>query len=48
MRTNVPNVIAAGDVTGNFTARSYSQREGEVVVNNLTGRAIVAFNAIPA
>ena len=45
MRTNAPNVFAAGDIS--MLAHTAS-REGEVVVNNLTGRADrMRYNAIP-
>jgi len=48
MRTNVPNVFAAGDVTGFSLLAHTASREGEVVVNNLTGRPdIMRYNAIP-
>ena len=48
MRTNVPNVYAAGDVTGFSLLAHTASREGEVVVNNLTGRADrMRYNAIP-
>ena len=48
MRTNVPNVFAAGDVTGFSLLAHTASREGEVVVNNLIGRAdIMRYNAIP-
>ena len=48
MRTNVPNVFAAGDVTGFSLLAHTASREGEVVVNNLTGRSdIMRYNAIP-
>jgi len=48
MRTNVPNVFAAGDVTGFSLLAHTASREGEVVVNNLTGRNdIMRYNAIP-
>jgi len=48
MRTNVPNVFAAGDVTGFSLLAHTAYREGEVVVNNLTGRADrMRYNAIP-
>jgi len=48
MRTNVPNVFAAGDVTGFSLLAHTASREGEVVVNNLTGRAdMMRYNAIP-
>ncbi len=49
MRTNVPNVFAAGDVTGFSMLAHTASREGEVVVNNLTGRPdVMRYNAIPA
>lgn len=48
MRTNVPNVFAAGDVTGFSLLAHTAGREGEVVVNNLTGRPdAMRYNAIP-
>jgi dihydrolipoamide dehydrogenase len=48
MRTNVPNVFAAGDVTGFSLLAHTASREGEVVVNNLTGKSdIMRYNAIP-
>ncbi|HTN67942.1 MAG TPA: dihydrolipoyl dehydrogenase [Dysgonamonadaceae bacterium] len=48
MRTNVPNIFAAGDVTGFSLLAHTASREGEVVVNNLTGRNdIMRYNAIP-
>lgn len=48
MRTNVPGVFAAGDVTGFSLLAHTASREGEVVVNNLTGRNdIMRYNAIP-
>lgn len=48
MRTNVPNVFAAGDVTGFSLLAHTASREGEVVVNNLTGREDrMRYNAIP-
>ncbi len=48
MRTNVPNVFAAGDVTGFSLLAHTASREGEVVVNNLLGRNdIMRYNAIP-
>ena len=48
MRTNVPNVYAAGDVTGFSMLAHTASREGEVVVNNLTGRPDrMRYNAIP-
>jgi dihydrolipoamide dehydrogenase len=49
MRTNIPNVFAAGDVTGFSMLAHTASREGEVVVNNLTGRKDrMRYNAIPA
>ena len=49
MRTNVPGVFAAGDVTGFSLLAHTASREGEVVVNNLTGRSdIMRYNAIPS
>lgn len=48
MLTNIPNVYAAGDVTGFSMLAHTASREGEVVVNNLTGRADrMRYNAIP-
>ena len=48
MRTNIPNVYAAGDVTGFSMLAHTASREGEVVVNNLTGRPdSMRYNAIP-
>ncbi len=48
MRTNVPGVYAAGDVTGFSLLAHTASREGEVVVNNLTGREdTMRYDAIP-
>ncbi|MDR2936387.1 MAG: dihydrolipoyl dehydrogenase [Rikenellaceae bacterium] len=48
MRTNVPGVYAAGDVTGFSLLAHTASREGEVVVNNLVGRPdVMRYNAIP-
>jgi dihydrolipoamide dehydrogenase len=48
MRTNIPNVFAAGDVTGFSLLAHTASREGEVVVNNLTGQKdVMRYNAIP-
>ena len=48
MRTNGPNVFAAGDVTGFSLLAHTASREGEVVVNNLTGKSDrMRYNAIP-
>jgi dihydrolipoamide dehydrogenase len=44
----MPGVFAAGDVTGFSLLAHTASREGEVVVNNLTGRSdIMRYNAIP-
>ena len=49
MRTGVPNVWAAGDVTGRSMLAHTASREAEVVVNNLTGRPdAMRYDAIPA
>lgn len=49
MNTNEPNVFAAGDVTGFSLLAHTASREGEVVVNNLTGRPDrMRYNAIPS
>lgn len=49
MQTNVPNVFAAGDVTGFSLLAHTASREGEVVVNNLSGRNDkMRYNAIPS
>jgi dihydrolipoamide dehydrogenase len=48
MRTNVPGVFAAGDVTGFSMLAHTASREGEVVVNNLTGRLDrMRYDAVP-
>lgn len=48
MRTNIPGVFAAGDVTGFSLLAHTASREGEVVVNNLAGRNdIMRYDAIP-
>ena len=48
MCTNVPNVFAAGDVTGFSLLAHTAMREGEVVVNNLTGLADkMRYDSIP-
>jgi dihydrolipoamide dehydrogenase len=49
MQTNVPNVFAAGDVTGYSLLAHTAYREAEVVVNNLTGsNDHMRYNAIPS
>lgn len=48
MRTNVPNVYAAGDVTGFSLLAHTASREGEVAVNILTGKEDkMSYIAIP-
>ena len=47
-RTNVPNVYAAGDVTGFSLLAHTASREGEVAVNHMLGRKdIMRYDAIP-
>ncbi|MCL2597202.1 MAG: dihydrolipoyl dehydrogenase [Paludibacter sp.] len=49
MRTNIENIFAAGDVTGFSLLAHTASREGEVVVNNLTGHEdFMRYNAIPS
>ena len=48
MRTNIPNVYAAGDVTGFSILAHTASREGEVAVNNILGKADrMRYDAIP-
>ena len=48
MRTNIPNVYAAGDVTGFSMLAHTASREGEVAINNILGKADrMRYNAIP-
>lgn len=48
MRTNVPNVYAAGDVTGFSLLAHTASREAEVAVNNILGKDDrMSYNAIP-
>ena len=48
MRTNVPNVYAAGDVTGFSMLAHTASREGEVAVNNILGKPDrMRYDAIP-
>ena len=48
MRTNVPGVYAAGDVTGFSMLAHTASREGEVAVNNIAGKEDrMRYNAIP-
>ena len=48
MRTNVPGVYAAGDVTGFSMLAHTASREGEVAVNTILGRKDeMRYNAVP-
>ncbi len=48
-RTNIPNVYAAGDVTGFSLLAHTASREGEVAVNHMLGRKdVMRYDAIPA
>jgi dihydrolipoamide dehydrogenase len=48
MRTNIPNVYAAGDVTGFSMLAHTASREGEVAVNNILGKEdSMRYHAIP-
>ena len=48
MRTNVPGVYAAGDVTGFSMLAHTASREGEVAVNDMLGKADrMRYDAIP-
>jgi len=48
MRTSVPGIYAAGDVTGFSMLAHTASREGEVAVNNILGRAdSMRYDAIP-
>lgn len=48
MQTTMPNVYAAGDVTGFSLLAHTASREGEVAVNHITGKADrMEYNAIP-
>ena len=48
MRTNIPGVYAAGDVTGFSMLAHTASREGEVAVNDILGKeASMRYDAIP-
>jgi dihydrolipoamide dehydrogenase len=48
-RTNVPNIYAAGDVTGFSLLAHTAYREAEVAVNNMAGeKDLMRYDAIPA
>ena len=48
-RTNVPNVYAAGDITGFSLLAHTASREGEVAINNICGIPDrMRYNAIPS
>ncbi len=47
-RTNIPNVYAAGDVTGNSMLAHTASREGEVAVSHIIGKPeLMRYHAIP-
>ena len=47
-RTNIPNVYAAGDITGFSLLAHTASREGEVAINHMLGRKdMMRYNAIP-
>ncbi len=47
-RTNIPNVYAAGDITGFSLLAHTASREGEVAINHILGRKdVMRYNAIP-
>ena len=49
MKTNQPEVYAAGDVNGRSMLAHTAYREAEVAVNNMLGkRDIMRYNAIPS
>lgn len=49
MRTNVPGVYAAGDVTGFSMLAHTASREGEVAVADILGKSVkMSYRAIPA
>jgi dihydrolipoamide dehydrogenase len=48
-RTNIPNVYAAGDITGFSLLAHTASREGEVAINNICGITDrMRYNAIPS
>lgn len=48
MKTNQPNVYAAGDVNGKSMLAHTAYREGEVAINNMMGKKdVMLYNAIP-
>ena len=47
-RTNIPNIYAAGDITGFSLLAHTASREGETAVNNIYGKKdIMRYHAIP-
>ena len=49
MQTNLPNVFAAGDVTGKIMLAHVASRQAEVAVNHLLGHADeMHYNAVPS
>jgi dihydrolipoamide dehydrogenase len=48
-RTNIPNIYAAGDITGFSLLAHTASREGEVAVNTICGKPdTMRYNAIPS
>jgi dihydrolipoamide dehydrogenase len=48
-RTNIPNIYAAGDITGFSLLAHTASREGEVAINHILGiKDTMRYNAIPA
>lgn len=48
-RTNIPNIYAAGDITGFSLLAHTASREGEVAINNISGvRDRMRYHAIPS
>lgn len=49
MKTNIPNVYAAGDITGSYMLAHVAYREAEVAVNNmLSKRDTMRYDAVPS
>ena len=49
MQTNMPNVYAAGDVTGKILLAHVAYRETEVAVNNIIGKGDrMYYDAVPS
>ncbi len=49
MRTNIPDVYAAGDINGTYQLAHVAYREGEVAINNILGISdTMRYDAVPA